>query len=220
MFNIDGKVALVTGGSRGIGKAIAIRLAEHGMDIAVNYVRHKQDAKAVAEEIEKRGQRVAEVQAHRGPPLRQPPRGWDPLPRGPLAGGQVPAGGDVGGAAAGLGEDALRDQEAELDADAGEADALAPGLGRRSQVVVPGQLPPAHPRAVVHHDHRPLPRVRQHPDAPRTRVEGVGHHLGEDRLLELPRVGVAQVLEQVSQIDSCLAQCKRSITRPQAFPGP
>jgi len=57
MFNIEGKVALVTGGSRGIGKAIAIRLAEHGMDIAVNYVRHKQDAKAVAEEIEKRGRR-------------------------------------------------------------------------------------------------------------------------------------------------------------------
>lgn len=66
MFNITGKVALVTGGSRGIGKAIAIRLAEHGMDIVVNYVRHKQDAMAVAEEIEQRGQRCLLVKANVG----------------------------------------------------------------------------------------------------------------------------------------------------------
>ncbi len=56
MFNMTGKVALVTGGSRGIGKAIALRLAEHGMDIVVNYVRHKQDALTTAEEVEKFGQ--------------------------------------------------------------------------------------------------------------------------------------------------------------------
>lgn len=66
MFNITGKVALVTGGSRGIGKAIAVRLAEHGMDIAVNYVRHKQDAMAAAEEIEKRGRRCLLVKANVG----------------------------------------------------------------------------------------------------------------------------------------------------------
>jgi len=64
MFMIDGKIALVTGGSRGIGKAIAIRLAEHGMDIAVNYVRHKQDAMSVAEEIEKRGRRCLLVKTN------------------------------------------------------------------------------------------------------------------------------------------------------------
>jgi len=64
MFTIDGKIALVTGGSRGIGKAIAIRLAEHGMDIAVNYVRHKQDAMSVAEEIEKRGRRCLLVKTN------------------------------------------------------------------------------------------------------------------------------------------------------------
>ena len=63
MFNMTGKVALVTGGSRGIGKAIAIRLAEHGMDIAVNYVRHKQDALATAEEVEKFGQRCLLVKS-------------------------------------------------------------------------------------------------------------------------------------------------------------
>ncbi len=64
MFNLTGKVALVTGGSRGIGKAIAIRLAEHGMDIVVNYVRHKQDALATAAEVEKFGQRCLLIKAN------------------------------------------------------------------------------------------------------------------------------------------------------------
>jgi len=64
MFNITGRVALVTGGSRGIGKAIAIRLAEHGMDIVVNYVRHKQDAQKTAAEVEQRGQRCLLVKAN------------------------------------------------------------------------------------------------------------------------------------------------------------
>jgi enoyl-[acyl-carrier protein] reductase III len=64
MFNMTGRVALVTGGSRGIGKAIAIRLAEHGMDIVVNYVRHKQDAQKTAVEVEQRGQRCLLVKAN------------------------------------------------------------------------------------------------------------------------------------------------------------
>ena len=48
MFNLRGRVALITGGSRGIGRAIAFRLAEHGMDVVVNYVRHRQDAQNTA----------------------------------------------------------------------------------------------------------------------------------------------------------------------------
>jgi len=39
-FRVDGKVALVTGGSRGIGRSIALGLAEAGADVAVNYHRN------------------------------------------------------------------------------------------------------------------------------------------------------------------------------------
>lgn len=64
MFELIGKVALVTGGSRGIGRAIAVRLAEHGVDIIVNYVRHKKDAQATANEIESLGRRCLLVKAN------------------------------------------------------------------------------------------------------------------------------------------------------------
>ncbi len=64
MFDLKGKVALVTGGSRGIGRAIAIRLAENGVHLVVNYVRHKRDAEATAEEIEKHGGRCFLVKAN------------------------------------------------------------------------------------------------------------------------------------------------------------
>lgn len=64
MFELNGKVALVTGGSRGIGRAIAVRLAEHGVDIAVNYVRHKKDAEGTANEVEKLGRRCLLVKAN------------------------------------------------------------------------------------------------------------------------------------------------------------
>lgn len=64
MFRFDGKVALITGGSRGIGRAIALRLAEYGADVVVNYVRHRGDAEETVAAIEKKGVRCLAVKAN------------------------------------------------------------------------------------------------------------------------------------------------------------
>lgn len=58
------KVALITGSSRGIGKAIAIRLAEKGYNIVINYARSKKAAVETAEEIEKLGVKTLVVKAN------------------------------------------------------------------------------------------------------------------------------------------------------------
>ncbi len=64
MFDLRGKVALVTGSSRGIGRAIAIRLAEQGVDQVVNYIRHRADAEETAHLIESKGARCVVVKAN------------------------------------------------------------------------------------------------------------------------------------------------------------
>ncbi|MCW5199463.1 SDR family NAD(P)-dependent oxidoreductase, partial [Desulfobulbus sp. F1] len=64
MLNLKGKAALVTGGSRGIGRAIALRLAEHGADIVVNYVRHRSDAEGTAAAVERHGVRCLVIKAN------------------------------------------------------------------------------------------------------------------------------------------------------------
>ncbi len=64
MFHLQGKIALITGGSRGIGRAIALRLAENGVDIVVNYVRHRRDAEATVAAIEEKGVRCLAVKAN------------------------------------------------------------------------------------------------------------------------------------------------------------
>lgn len=61
-MNLSGKTALVTGASRGIGKAIALELARLGADVAVNYAGSEQKAKEVAEEIQAMGRRSFVVQ--------------------------------------------------------------------------------------------------------------------------------------------------------------
>ncbi len=64
MFDLQGKVALITGGSRGIGRAVAVRLAENGADVIVNYLRHKKDAGETAAAVEKLGQKCLLVKAN------------------------------------------------------------------------------------------------------------------------------------------------------------
>jgi 3-oxoacyl-[acyl-carrier protein] reductase len=60
---LGGRVALVTGGARGIGKAIALVLAEAGADVAVNYRARADAAEATAAEIRGFGRRAAVVRA-------------------------------------------------------------------------------------------------------------------------------------------------------------
>jgi len=60
------KVALVTGGSRGIGRAIALKLAEQGADIVINYFRHGQAAEQTAAEIESLGVKAKLIKANVG----------------------------------------------------------------------------------------------------------------------------------------------------------
>ncbi len=64
MFDLHGKVALITGGSRGIGRAIALRLAEHGADVVINYVRHRRDAEETIAALEDKGGRCMAVKAN------------------------------------------------------------------------------------------------------------------------------------------------------------
>jgi 3-oxoacyl-[acyl-carrier protein] reductase len=61
--DLTSRIALVTGGARGIGRAVALALAEAGADVAVNYVTRGQEAQAVAEAIRKLGRRALCVAA-------------------------------------------------------------------------------------------------------------------------------------------------------------
>ena len=63
MIDLSGNVALVTGASRGIGRATALRLAEAGADVVVNYVTSQSAANEVAREIQQLGRRAATVKA-------------------------------------------------------------------------------------------------------------------------------------------------------------
>jgi 3-oxoacyl-[acyl-carrier protein] reductase len=60
---LNGKTAIVTGGSRGIGRAIALELAKNGANVLVNYAGNEAKAQAVVEEIEALGTKAIKYQA-------------------------------------------------------------------------------------------------------------------------------------------------------------
>src|SRR6266436_3517447 len=63
MSHLTGKVAIVTGASKGIGAAIAERLADDGAAVVVNYGKSAKEAEAVAARIKAKGGRATAIQA-------------------------------------------------------------------------------------------------------------------------------------------------------------
>lgn len=64
MGNLDGKVAVVTGGSRDIGRAIALKLAKEGANVVVNYFNSEDGANATVDEIIANGKKAIAIKAN------------------------------------------------------------------------------------------------------------------------------------------------------------
>ncbi len=65
---LKGKIALVTGGSRGIGRAVALRLADMGADLAINFFRSRNKAEETQKEIQAKGRRCIVIRANMNDP--------------------------------------------------------------------------------------------------------------------------------------------------------
>jgi enoyl-[acyl-carrier protein] reductase III len=68
--SLEGKLALVTGGGRGIGRAIALKLASQGADIIVNFFRRRDAAEQTAKDIQALGVKAEFVRANVGDPAK------------------------------------------------------------------------------------------------------------------------------------------------------
>ncbi|MEW5806990.1 MAG: SDR family NAD(P)-dependent oxidoreductase [Acidobacteriota bacterium] len=62
-MQLEGKKAIVTGGSLGIGASIALELAREGCDVAINYRKHDEEARKIVAEIEKLGRKGLPIKA-------------------------------------------------------------------------------------------------------------------------------------------------------------
>src|SRR5258708_34617639 len=89
MALLNNRVALVTGGSRGIGRAVAISLADAGAAVAVNYREKAAEARTVVEAIRQAGGRAMEI----GADVSRAPEGAD---MGSAVAGEMGPGGVIG----------------------------------------------------------------------------------------------------------------------------
>ena len=69
-MSLDGKLALVTGSGRGIGRAIALKLASQGADIVINYFRHRESAEKTATDVRAQGVKAEVIRANVGDPAK------------------------------------------------------------------------------------------------------------------------------------------------------
>lgn len=99
----------------------------------------------------------------------------------------------------------FRDEQSDLDPYAGEPDAFPAHLGGRGHVMVASEVAATHSSTVVHDGERPLAGVRSDDQRGRTRVDGIGDDLSENGLLGGAWIGVAEIFEEVQEIDARLA---------------